>query len=574
MRTSFEEFEERRVVIYARVSTEHEAQISALGNQIDWYNIYLDHHPEWKLVDKYIDEGITGTSAEKRPEFMRMLNDAKDDKFDLIITREVSRFARNTVDTLQYTRKLKTLGVEVFFINDGIKTFDGDGELRLSLMASLAQDESRKTSVRVKSGQQISMNNGVFYGNGNILGYDKVGKDLVINPEQAQTVRMIYDMYLAGDGLTKIKAELERRGRKTSMGHQNWHCTVISHVLRNTFYCGIITYHKEYVPDYLTQKKVKNYGEMELTQVQGTHKPIVTVEEFDRVQRIMDSRRGECKNLKTGRRCKGKTPPKSIWSKLLLCSCGHRYNRVKWSGSGENTRFGYQCYHVINNGSYESRKKRGLPLDDVCRSTTIPEWKLEMMAKYIFNNFLSDKSRVLELANSMLKAHITDTKDKPDNSALIAQKQDELEKLNQKFDRYVDMRSEDEITKEVFKAKTEELQKQITAVQNLLSELVPAEEETVVDDYEEKITVLKYALEKYTDFDDGGDIPHSVIEAFVKKIVVTPDGFDWYLRFGGDDPINCKIEGKRAQKHQISADRGTTPPSALEQYRQLLRTNS
>ena len=145
--------ERRLVVIYARVSTEHEAQISALENQLDWYKPFLEIHPEWTLVGRYVDEGITGTSAEKRPEFMRMIEDAKKHKFDMILTREVSRFARNTVDTLQYTRMLKDLRVEVNFINDGIKTFDSDGELRLTIMSTLAQDESRKTSIRVKSGQ-------------------------------------------------------------------------------------------------------------------------------------------------------------------------------------------------------------------------------------------------------------------------------------------------------------------------------------------------------------------------------------------------------------------------------------
>ena len=182
---------ERNVVFYARVSTEHEAQLNALENQIDWYKPIMDAHPEWHLVGQYIDEGVTGTSAEKREAFMRMIADAKAHKFDLIITREVSRFARNTVDTLQYTRELRRIGVEVFFLNDNIKTFDSDGELRLTIMATLAQDESRKTSIRVKSGQQTSMDKGVVYGNGNILGYQRVGKQMVLDPEQAKTVRLI-----------------------------------------------------------------------------------------------------------------------------------------------------------------------------------------------------------------------------------------------------------------------------------------------------------------------------------------------------------------------------------------------
>ena len=236
------DFQKRDVAIYARVSTEHEAQLSALENQIDWYKPILATRPDWTLVKQYIDEGITGTSAEKRPQFMKMIRDAKAHKFNMIITREVSRFARNTVDTLQYTRMLKEFGVEVFFINDNIKTFDGDGELRLTIMATLAQDESRKTSIRVKAGQQTSMDNGVVYGTGNILGYDRVGKEMVINPEQAKTVRMIFDMYLDGMGLKSIKYELESRGRLTAMGKTQWFESVISKVLRNSFYCGIMTY--------------------------------------------------------------------------------------------------------------------------------------------------------------------------------------------------------------------------------------------------------------------------------------------------------------------------------------------
>ena len=209
--------EPRRVVVYARVSTEHEAQLSALENQMDWYDQLIDGHKEWTLVDKYIDEGITGTSAKKRPEFMRMIRDAQQHKFDMIITREVSRFARNTVDTLQVTRDLKRIGVEVYFTEDNIWTFkDDDGELKLTIMATLAQNESKKISQRVKAGQMITFKNGVFYGTGNILGYDKVGKDMVINPEQAKTVRFIFESYIKGMGLRKLQYELEKRGNSFS----------------------------------------------------------------------------------------------------------------------------------------------------------------------------------------------------------------------------------------------------------------------------------------------------------------------------------------------------------------------
>ena len=201
----------RTVAIYARVSTEHEAQLSALENQVQYYDDILKKHPDWILYDRYIDEGITGTSIKKRKNFMRMIEDAKNKCFDLIITREVSRFARNTVDTLQETRRLKKIGVEVYFTEDNIWTFnDEDGELKLTIMATLAQNESKKTSQRVKAGQKISFQNGVFYGTGNILGYDKVGKEMIVNEEQANIVKFIYSSFLSGNGTTKIKYELEK----------------------------------------------------------------------------------------------------------------------------------------------------------------------------------------------------------------------------------------------------------------------------------------------------------------------------------------------------------------------------
>ena len=167
-----------------------------------------------------------------------MIEDAKQGKFDLIVTREVCRVARNVVDTLVVTREVKGICVEVFLIDDNIWTMDGDGELRLSLMATLAQEESRKTSERVKAGQKISRDNGVLYGNGNILGYDRVGDTYVINEEQAETVRMIYDLYLQGYGSMKIAKILTERKRKTASGLIKWSVSNIMRAIKNATYPG------------------------------------------------------------------------------------------------------------------------------------------------------------------------------------------------------------------------------------------------------------------------------------------------------------------------------------------------
>lgn len=546
----------RKVVVYARVSTEHEAQLSALENQKDWYKPILAQHPEWEVIRMYVDEGITGTSAQKRPQFMQMIQDAEYGEFDLILTREVSRFARNTVDTLQYTRNLKAKGVEVFFINDNIKTFDGDGELRLTIMATLAQDESRKTSIRVKSGQQTSMNNGVFYGNGNILGYDRVGKNMVINPEQAKTVRMIYDWYLDGVGIRAIQFRLEQAGRLTSMGKSNWHMSNISKILQNSFYCGIITYHKEFTPDFLEQKKIRNFGDIELTKVKGSHEPIVTEEEYERVQKMMASRRKTLTNNTSGKRKeKGAKPSGDVWTQLLICECGHKFNRKIWHKTEDNIQYGYQCYSSIRTGTVASRIKKGLSTEGVCRSPMIPGWKLQMMVKHIFNEYITNTEQVLSLAESMLAKHIDDEEPKTDNTKIIEQKITERDKLNKRLNNLIEMRADGEITREVFKSKKEEIESRLIKIQSEIEELQPQEDIQEDVAHDDKIKVLKYYLEQSVTPNDDADLPEDVIKAFIVKVVVHEDGFDWYLRFSPDDepPHSLNIDGKRKNSAKVSS---------------------
>ena len=555
----------RNVAIYARVSTEHEAQLSALENQKDWYKPILEQHPEWNVVRMYVDEGITGTSAKKRQHFMEMIDDADDGEFDLILTREVSRFARNTVDTLQYTRRLKAKGVEVFFINDNIKTFDGDGELRLTIMATLAQDESRKTSIRVKSGQQTSMENGVYYGNGNILGYrrketidddNKKKVEFLIEPEQAKTVRMIYDMYLDGVGLRTIQFKLEQAGRLTAMGKTNWHMSNISKILKNSFYCGIITYHKQWTPDYLEQKKINNIGDMEFTTVMGTHEPIVTEEEFARVQKILGKRQRENPESKAGKkRVFGEKPPSDVWTELMICECGHRFNRKVWHRNGDEIQYGYQCYSSIRSGTVKTRLNKGLPIDGICAVPMVAGWKLQMMAKHIFNECLADTVKVLTLAESLLDKHIDDEEQTNGDDKVLKQLQDEREKLNKRLHNLIEMRADGEITRDVFKLKQEEIEARLSAIDKELEELSPKvydEEDEAT--HEEKMKLLRYYLEQSVHPSDDSDIPEDVIRAFVRKIVVRTDGFDWYLRFDpGDDPEKITVDGKRKDSAKVSS---------------------
>lgn len=527
------DFLKKSVVIYARVSTEHEAQLSALENQMEWYRPILAARPEWTLVGKYVDEGITGTSAEKRPRFMQMIKDAKSHKFDMILTREVSRFARNTVDTLQYTRLLKEHNVEVFFINDNIKTFDGDGELRLTIMATLAQDESRKTSIRVKSGQQTSMNNGVFYGNGNILGYDRVDKNhFVINPEQAKTVRMIFDMYLSGMGVSKIQYELEKAGRLTATGKTKWFASYIAHMLRNSFYCGIITYHKEYTPDYLKQRKIKNNGAMEYTQVKGTHTPIITEEEFEKVQKMLEMKSARSSSKKQPRVI-GQKPRSTVWGRLMICQCGKHFNMHFHNRTDREAGVDYQCYTTVNLGSPAARERKGLSTENTCDTPFVPGWKLQMMASHLFKRYIKNAGDTLQIAYSLLEQHIADQEETPDNADEISRKEEEIERLNKKLANLIEMREDGDIEKEFFRERKREIEEKITLLSQSIKNLGQSQRQDKAEDFSERLSALKNKLSEYTEFDQLV-IPDSVVEAFVDKIWVSKDEFRWYLRTNRD----------------------------------------
>lgn len=550
----------RIVAIYARVSTEHEAQISALGNQIQYYDNLFEQHPEWELYERYIDEGITGTSVKKRKNFMRMMKDASEGKFDLIVTREVSRFARNTVDTLQQTRILRREGVEVYFTEDNIWTMnDEDGELRLTIMATLAQNESKKTSVRVKAGQMISFQNGVPYGNGNILGYDRIGKEYVVNESQARTVRRIFDLYLDGNGVRKIQFALEKEGHLTATGLTKWQPGNISRILRNPFYCGTIVYRKQFVPDFLEQKKINNFGEVDKIVVEGSHTPIVTKEQFEKVQQMLDGKSESVHNK--GRR--GKKVSNDVWCRKMKCECGSSYNRVTWHNSPEGPQYAYQCYNQIRTGSVKTRERKGLSTEGICVTKMVPRWKLEVMADMIFQKFWNDREGVLAIANEMLDNCY---ENEHDNEALDRKRdlEDKMESWNRRYNNLLDMRMAGEIEKDRYDEKREQILKE---QQRLKEQLEMIDEEIGISDdiYQDKVEILKYGLEQNFNFSTK-HIPEEVIDAFVQEIIVCKDGFIWKLNLIPDDELKLQVDGRTnnytVTQTELSSD-------GAQQHRQL-----
>lgn len=537
---------ERKAVFYGRVSTEHEAQLAALENQMQWYEDQAKYHPNWTVLDKYIDEGITGTQVKKRPAFMQMIEDAKRGDFDLIVTREVCRFARNTVDTLVMTRELKNYGVEVYFVEDNIWTMDGDGELRLTIMATLAQEESRKISERVRAGQKISRDNGVLYGSGNIIGYDRVNGTYVINEDQAETVRMIFDLYLEGLGETKICKELCRRQRKDGHGNVSWSVSKISRILRNATYMGYKCYLKSYSNNYLEQKRIKNLDESTYLYVKGDFEPIIPEEVFKRCEEIRKTRTTKM-IVNKGERTYGKRASQDVWLRKLRCSCGSTFRKNKWrTNQRGDTVYGYQCYNQVNNGSKIFREKNGLDTDGYCDIRMIGDWKLDLMAKKIFESIWTDRKEDAKLAYKLLRECYQS--DASRNKGTIAAVQGKISRATARMENLIAMRADEEISKEQFQTLRQKAETELADLNEELSRLNAAlDGETNTLD----MAAIEDALDSILDF-SGPSIDSSIIDKFVCRITPVDNGhYRWDLNFAPNkkQAIIGAVEGRKGKEN-------------------------
>ena len=276
----------RRVAAYARVSTDMEEQQTSYQTQVDYYTSYIQGRADWQFVGIYTDEGISGVSTKHREGFQTMISDALSGKIDLILTKSVSRFARNTVDSLTTVRALKEAGVEVYFEKENIWTLDAKGELLITIMSSLAQEESRSISENVKWGHRKRFAEGkaiITYTN--LLGYKKGEEgDLVIDETQAPTVKLIYQLFLDGKSISEIKHTLEAEGHLTVRGNRTWETTTIRSILNNEKYRGDVLMQKTFIADFLTKKVQRNNGEIAQYYIEGHHEPIIPPHVWDQVQ--------------------------------------------------------------------------------------------------------------------------------------------------------------------------------------------------------------------------------------------------------------------------------------------------
>lgn len=538
----------RRVAIYGRVSTEHEAQLSAFENQQAWYEGVARQHEEWAIVDRYYDEGITGTAAKKRPAFMRMLADARQGKFDLVVTREVCRFARNTVDTLTVTRELSKLGIEVYFIQDNIWTMDGDGELRLTIMATLAQEESRKISERVRAGQKISREKGVLYGTGNILGYDRVGDTYRINPEQAYAVRKIFELYDQGWGYKRICAELVRLGCKNASGNAEWNVDRIGRILRNATYKGYIGYNKSHSDGYLTQKRI-NHRDEEFTYRKGNFEPIVSEELWDRCAALREKKSAKQRGEDGRLRKFGRKEPQSVWCTKLRCSCGSSFRRFLWHKNADGRKtYGYECYRQKREVSGKYLAAHGLDAAQVCSTKSIPFWHIDLMALCVFRTVWSNQKDAVLLACEMLKECSVQDQQKAADMRGAFQKQ--LAELEKKQEGLRSMCAMGDITREEFLHDREKIQAEMEQLQ---ARLADQEQDSSGQEFGLDLEQIRHTLNRWVDF-SGPTISEELIDEFILQVIVVDDNtFNWTL-----DLSSRSTGDRRLRPSEI----------ALQQYRE------
>lgn len=478
-----------RVAAYCRVSTDSDEQATSYEAQIEHYTEYISKNPDWVLAGIFADEGITGTNTKKRTEFNRMIDECMDGNIDMIITKSISRFARNTLDCLKYIRQLKEKNIPVFFEKESINTMDSKGEVLLTIMASLAQQESQSLSQNIKLGLQYRYQQGHVQVNHNrFLGYTKdADGHLIIDPDQAEIVRRIYREYLEGFSMDKIAAGLERDGVLTGAGKAKWHTSTINKILRNEKYMGDALLQKTYTTDFLTKKRIKNNGTVPQYYVESDHEAIIPKDIFLLVQEELVRRR-VVRTSKNGKRRNYSC--KHCFAQMVFCGdCGEFYRRVHWNNRGCKSIVWRCCSRLENTGH-------------ACRSRTVNEGLLEQVSIDAINQVLCEKDDFLKTLQSNIATVIRqgDTLSPEVIDERLQELQKELlKKANQKDDydaiadeilRLRDMRKQAEVNS----TRMDEQLKQINSLQDFIKS-----QPTIVTEFDELL--VKRLIAKITVFE-------------------------------------------------------------------------
>ena len=441
-RTLSKVVERLRVAAYCRVSTDSDDQLNSYKSQVQFYTDYIKSKKEWVFVDIYADEAITGTQTKKRDNFQRLINDCLNGEIDMIITKAISRFARNTLDTLKYVRMLKEKNIAVFFEKENINTLTMDGELLLVILSSVAQQEVENISSNVKKGLKMKMQRGELVGFQGCLGYDyhPETKMITVNQEEAEIVRYIFSRYIEGMGCSVIGRELKNLGYKTKRGNPNWSETTVLGIIKNEKYKGDILQGKTFTVDPISKRRLYNLGEEDKFYIHNNHEPIVSDEIFESAQQIVLRR---SKNKKTVDGKRDKYSRKYSFSSMLECGfCGNKLSRRSWHAGTEYQKTVWQC--IVNT----KQGKKFCPDAKGIAEETIEQAFLESYRLLCHNN----KDVIDELLKRIEETLCTDNSTKE-----YKRIEKELAALEHKRKKLVDMRLDDIIDRETYEEKYADL---------------------------------------------------------------------------------------------------------------------
>lgn len=529
------------VTYYARVSTEKEEQQSSLENQIDYYTSYIKEKPEWNYIPGYIDEGISAGTTKKRDRFMQMIEDARKGLFDLIVTKEISRFSRNTLESITYTRDLLDMGVCVMFQNDGINTLDTDSEFRLVIMAGVAQDEIRKLSERLKFGFRQSIKNGRVLGNNRMYGYNKSDCKMEIDEEQAAVIRVIFDLYANHNlGIRKISQHIYENYGATSYNGNQFNIKTVQNIIRNPKYKGYYCANKTRSLDYRTHKN-EPLDQSEWVIYKDASVPAIVSEDlWDKANKIMDGRSATAHNYDVTYH--NRYP----YSGKIICAEHNTsfHRSILKSKQGEKEQ--WHCKVYKNHGKA------------ACNAPKIRTTELDAILAEVFTTMKYNKKSLIDKTIALIQG--TPDSKNYDRELVAADK--ELDNIMKKKDKLLDMSIEELISKAEFKERNDKLNVQ---AESLKARIEMLESEKSKSEYAvENLEKIRISLEKQLNFDNG--INSELVASILEKVVVYTTGDETLLKLDIHLKIGEIITGEYDRKllSQCSnALRSTTPRQAI-----------
>ena len=503
-----------RVTFYARVSTDQDEQINSLEHQVQYYTELIQSRPNWRFVPGYVDEGISGGSTKKRDNFNRMIRDAKAGVFDFIITKEISRFSRSTLDSIRYTQELLDYNVGVFFQNDNINTLDTDSEFRLVIMAGVAQDEIRKLSERLKFGFRQAIKNGHVLGNDKLYGYDKKDCVLTVNEEEAEIIRIIFDLY--GNqrlGTRTISKRLMELGYTSREGNA-FNTLTIRHILENPKYKGWYCGNKSQSVDYRTKRNVLLDESEWVTYPDPSIPAIVSEELWNRANALYKRRREEMKSHSSGLSFHNRYP----YSAKIYCEeHGTTFHRqVIQTKKGQQEV--WQCK------VYRSHGRAACPAPQIRSSD------LDVILSDIFKELVRDKEKIIDSLVTVL----TNIPKEVDYGKLRCQVENEMDDLERKKNRLLDLSIAGALTVEEFKERNDAFNAQIQECQGKLTAIRQEEENQSSEELD--IPAIRQALDEALRF--TGEIDTALVATILDKVVVKKEStkddihLDIFLKLG------------------------------------------